>query len=683
MAAWRIHIVSCLDHSRFQSAVQIKALERAPMAQTQHVTPQAAPPPTHAEVQRRLSTCSKSPPIVAPVPSGNESDSSVASSSLPTTIALTASHFATSPMASPGTGTHSPGLTAIEETQGSSMSETKDVDPEDVDDSDGDVAHSKADVEGQRVHKSGWLIKKQERRKAWKKKWFVLRSTSLAYYKDNKEYSLSRAIELTSVHSVVPVTQEKAKHPFSFAVVTSDRTFFLEASSAEEREDWVSTINNVRKHLAEREEEKSRRSKSIAVPAPGRSQPPELEVDTHQGTWTSTLSATTAASMSPTAVTFFHRTAPSQSTYSPPPPIGQQPRAHSPSSNPNTLSSQMASMSVARSPSQKAAPPSAMPPSAASVNRRLSNPIIHPPPNLQSIQTPVRTTPRREIPAAAEPTAPSALGPPQSTPLFISSDDEEASFSDTVHWSDTQQVPTPASDPNKIIVATYLMKKSRKTAREVWRKRWFYLSSAGMTYSKSHMDLRPLNFVPIKTILDVFSVEDADDDDVDVSSDDSRPAQPVRGSSLRKQREATVQMPNLDQHIIRIVTNKRRFDLCAPSEEEEIQWIAAIRALVNRDRERRQTVPANAVPAPLSPRLGAPAALGSMSPLGSIPTIAQQPPTPGIQPPISPTTTTPPTGYVEQGQQRAFTPTHIWNRSATQTAKTAGSDVVRRFNEGS
>jgi hypothetical protein len=127
-----------------------------------------------------------------------------------------------------------------------------------------------------------------------------------------------------------------------------------------------------------------------------------------------------------------------------------------------------------------------MPPSAASINRRLSNPIIHPPPNLQSIQTPVRTQ-RRELPAAAEPVAPGALGPPQSTPQFVSSDEEEAYFSDPTQWSDPQQVPTPVSDPNKIIIATYLMKKSRKTAREVWRKRWFYLTSGGMTYSKSHM----------------------------------------------------------------------------------------------------------------------------------------------------------------------------------------------------
>ncbi len=74
--------------------------------------------------------------------------------------------------------------------------------------------------------------------------------------------------------------------------------------------------------------------------------------------------------------------------------------------------------------------------------------------------------------------------------------------------------------------------------------------------------------------------------------------------------------------------------------------------------------------------------LGAMPPPLSIPTIAQQPPTPGSQPPISPTNVTPPKAYVEQGQQRTFTPTHGRSRSATQTAKNAVADVVRRFHEG-
>lgn len=80
-----------------------------------------------------------------------------------------------------------------------------------------------------------------------------------------------------------------------------------------------------------------------------------------------------------------------------------------------------------------------------------------------------------------------SLGPPAQTPQFVSSDEEEQYFSDPAQWGEAQKAAAHVSDPNKIIVTAYLMKKSRKTTREVWRKRWFYLTSAGMTYSKSHM----------------------------------------------------------------------------------------------------------------------------------------------------------------------------------------------------
>lgn len=41
-------------------------------------------------------------------------------------------------------------------------------------------------LENERTLKSGFLLKKGERRKAWKKRWFVLRTARLAYYKDHR-----------------------------------------------------------------------------------------------------------------------------------------------------------------------------------------------------------------------------------------------------------------------------------------------------------------------------------------------------------------------------------------------------------------------------------------------------------------------------------------------------------------
>jgi hypothetical protein len=43
-------------------------------------------------------------------------------------------------------------------------------------------------------------------------------------------------------------------------------------------------------------------------------------------------------------------------------------------------------------------------------------------------------------------------------------------------------------DPNKIILAGYLMKQGK---RKNWRKRWFVLQSTRLMYSRSHMVSHP------------------------------------------------------------------------------------------------------------------------------------------------------------------------------------------------
>lgn len=305
-----------------------------------------------------------------------------------------------------------------------------------------------------------------------------------------------------------------------------------------------------------------------------------------------------------------------------------------------------------------------MAPSAASVNRRLSNPIAFPPSHLRALE---RQAARRDASGGSTEVT---LSPPVPTSQFVSSDEEEAYLSDpNAAWPDSPSHPSgSAIDPNKAIVATYLMKKSRKTARRVWRKRWFFVTSAGITYTKSHMDHRPLSFIPLSTVLDVFSVDPGEVDDDDESSDNEYGG-PTRNPSFRKDKPTKV--PH--EHVLRIVTNKRRFDLCAPSEEEEIKWIAAIRALVNRERERRQTASG-----PRSPRAEA-QVLGQQP--ANIPTISQLPPTPSIGAGIG--ASIPSTSPPKAAEQSApFTPTHGRSRSATQTAKNAVADVVRRFHEG-
>lgn len=64
------------------------------------------------------------------------------------------------------------------------------------------------------------------------------------------------------------------------------------------------------------------------------------------------------------------------------------------------------------------------------------------------------------------------------------------------------------------------------------------------------------------------------------------------------------QPPNLanggvnSKHTFKIVTTKRTLVLCAPSEEESIKWLSAVRALIAR-RSEAGVVPGNTAEMPL------------------------------------------------------------------------------------
>ena len=52
------------------------------------------------------------------------------------------------------------------------------------------------------------------------------------------------------------------------------------------------------------------------------------------------------------------------------------------------------------------------------------------------------------------------------------------------------------------------------------------------------------------------------------------------------------------KHTFKIVTTKRTLILCAPSEEESIKWLSAVRALIAR-RSEAGVVPGNTAEVPL------------------------------------------------------------------------------------
>ncbi|KAG7089437.1 hypothetical protein E1B28_011122 [Marasmius oreades] len=202
----------------------------------------SAAPPSPQEIQRKLSVHSvnrniKPAPVSVPPVSGTESDSD--SISTPDVWSMSPSGL---------TGTNQHGLSSIAERRSGSGEDSEDEDDE------GEGGWKTAEGNDQRrgsfdegVIKTGYLWKKGERRKTWKKRWFVLRPAHLAYYKTAAEYQLLRLLDLSDVHSCTKVSLKR--HDNAFGLVSPVRTFYLQAKTSEELQAWVQAIEEARQAL--------------------------------------------------------------------------------------------------------------------------------------------------------------------------------------------------------------------------------------------------------------------------------------------------------------------------------------------------------------------------------------------------------------------------------------------------
>ncbi|KZV61003.1 PH-domain-containing protein [Peniophora sp. CONT] len=114
------------------------------------------------------------------------------------------------------------------------------------------------------------------------------------------------------------------------------------------------------------------------------------------------------------------------------------------------------------------------------------------------------------------------------------------------------------ADPARTLVSGYLMKCGQK--RKIWRKRYFVLNGEKLMYSASHMETKPHRQIALSQVLDAFEYE-----------------YEGGGEGLEGGGGA---------HVFKVVTTKRALMLSAPSEEEEIRWVSAVRALLARRGER-------------------------------------------------------------------------------------------------
>lgn len=199
----------------------------------------------------------------------------------------------------------------------------------------------------------------------------------------------------------------------------------------------------------------------------------------------------------------------------------------------------------------------------------------------QPITIPPPSTPRARSGSSSH--SPMTPSPPARLHIqnVTSSDSDEPSptvpQSSTLPKAGAVALPSAAQDPSKPVLSGYLMKCSQK--RRNWRKRWFTLTGEKLVYTASHMDTRPHRVIQLTQIVDALEV------DVPFPAakhlPHSPPAAPspsgpaVHGHGQSEDGEGSA-------HTFKVITPKRTLLLCAPSEEEEIKWLSAIRALIAR-----------------------------------------------------------------------------------------------------
>jgi len=77
--------------------------------------------------------------------------------------------------------------------------------------------------------------------KSWKKRWFVLKDTTLSYYKTRGDIESLGTISLGSAGRVQPTDRKKKAN--GFEIPTPARTFYLSADTDAERQSWMEVID--------------------------------------------------------------------------------------------------------------------------------------------------------------------------------------------------------------------------------------------------------------------------------------------------------------------------------------------------------------------------------------------------------------------------------------------------------
>ncbi|KDN52982.1 PH domain-like protein [Tilletiaria anomala UBC 951] len=619
------------------------------------------------------------------------------------------------------TPSHSQSGTSFQQQPQQHRGQLSTEDEADGDDEDGDAEEEEDDegAEGgtdllqEHTIKSGYLWKKGEKRKTWKKRWFVLRASKLAYYKNEKEYQLLRLIDMSEVHAVASV--ELKKNENSFGIVTPKRTYYVKTGSRRDMQDWIQHLNDVKTQIAQSATLTQDLAKTTLSPMT--QQDPTQVAVPGIGVFHSPAQPRPIPSgsrMSPPlgAAAFSPLTATSDSDVSEAQKFGL---SYASSFGQSVLGSSPARTTASAGPVQSTADrlssggysPSTSHSGAEGSDQRLNRSA-----SMSRRDRSVSESGGERLTLPGQATF--SGGGASSAAGMVSSSEEEEEWDEEegadramplpalaaggITYAPTnldfaeqvakQQMPgqlpdlgsSPAAlttagaaanganaggsgsdflrDPSRVILQGYLMKQSNR--RKHWRKRWFVLTSSKLMYTRSHMDAKAHRQIPVASILDAIEYE-SKKAAKDTSSTLSSPTSVVKtfnfgsfgeagessaygegdvegevpGSGLSgasgtvggsggsgggglagcgapaiERRNSVIAAAGSvassvgagvgaaisgsgvggsgrkrKENCFRIITPKRNFLICAPSEEEEIKWLSTLQTLISRVRD--------------------------------------------------------------------------------------------------
>ncbi|EGG05133.1 uncharacterized protein MELLADRAFT_116896 [Melampsora larici-populina 98AG31] len=437
------------------------------------------------------------------------------------------------------------------------------------------------DMENEEIIQDGYLEKKGERRKTWKRRWFVLRKTSLVYYKNDKEYRLLRMIPLTDIHTCAEV--QVKHHDNTFGIVTSERTYYVRAKTKAERDTWISKVNQAKDSLKKAIRQHSGDDILINKSNSPHHNTPIIRSATVIGDGFDSirldefgLKKSDALNVEPRDIA----TLVSNTTLTR-------------SSNLNASHINRPTPSIVYSPDPSSTASDCISSASDTANRRRH---IRSTTLLSDIMADPLAKPyqRRDLSSGSSSNDPTGhdltyLSSAVENLLSSSDDEDEDDVAVTPEASQFNSSPQPSGmvdnyplsipagerkltlpEASKTIIQGYLMKQGK---RKTWRKRYFTLTSEKLVYSRTHMmkvGNRGTKQISVRRILDAIEC----DKTTSLTSDSS-----TGGGTVSK----------IEARCFKIITSDRTYLLNAPTEEDEIKWISAIKCLLSTFRDTKRS----------------------------------------------------------------------------------------------